>query len=77
MSAHDHTSIVPGCYRCELGQDEARDARADAEREAQEAWLQYRDRYMRTNRLNAKRASSQMRRREFIAGYLAAEGIES
>lgn len=24
MTPHDHTTIVPGCYRCELGQDEAR-----------------------------------------------------
>lgn len=22
MTSHDHTTIVPGCYRCELGQDE-------------------------------------------------------
>ena len=24
MTAHNHRTIVPGCYRCELGQDEAR-----------------------------------------------------
>jgi hypothetical protein len=23
MTTHDHTSYVPGCYRCELGRDEA------------------------------------------------------
>jgi hypothetical protein len=23
MTPHDHTTRVPGCYRCELGQDEA------------------------------------------------------
>lgn len=22
MTAHDHRTIVPGCFRCELGQDE-------------------------------------------------------
>jgi hypothetical protein len=22
MSAHDHTTIVPGCYRCDLNKDE-------------------------------------------------------
>lgn len=26
MTAHNHRAIVPGCYRCELGQDEARAA---------------------------------------------------
>lgn len=26
MTQHNHTTIVPGCYRCELGQDEAADA---------------------------------------------------
>lgn len=23
MTAHDHRTIIPGCYRCELGRDEA------------------------------------------------------
>lgn len=26
MTPHDHTTRVPGCYRCELGLDEAMDA---------------------------------------------------
>ncbi len=77
MSAHDHTSIVRGCYRCELGQDEALDARADAEREAEAAWIDYRNRRSLRMGLTPRRARSQTRRREFIAGYLAAEGIES
>jgi hypothetical protein len=33
MTAHDHREIVPGCYRCELGRDEARDAIEDHLRE--------------------------------------------
>lgn len=68
MSQHDHRTAVPGCYRCELGQDEARAARQEAVEEAQAAWLRYRDhpdqRWMKRR---------QMRRRDFIAGYLANE----
>lgn len=26
MTAHDHTTYVPGCFRCELSRDEAQDA---------------------------------------------------
>lgn len=40
------------------------------EREAQKAWIAYRNDYQRRNYLNARQAASQMRRREFIAGYL-------
>lgn len=29
MTAHNHRTIVPGCYRCDLGRDEARDAMAE------------------------------------------------
>ena len=29
MTPHDHTTLVPGCYRCELGRDEALDALGD------------------------------------------------
>jgi uncharacterized protein YecT (DUF1311 family) len=43
---------------------------ADLE-DAQTAWLKCRDDYMRTNHLNRRRAGSQMRRREFIAGFMA------
>lgn len=28
MTPHDHRTLVPGCYRCELGRDEVRDAEA-------------------------------------------------
>lgn len=28
MSAHDHTTRVPGCFRCELSADEAESAMA-------------------------------------------------
>lgn len=30
MTPHDHREFVSGCYRCELGRDEARDAAVDA-----------------------------------------------
>lgn len=26
MTPHDHRTLVPGCFRCELGQDESKDA---------------------------------------------------
>lgn len=29
MTPHNHREYVPGCYRCELGRDEARDAETD------------------------------------------------
>lgn len=29
MSAHSHREVVPGCYRCELNEDEARHALLD------------------------------------------------
>lgn len=45
------------------------------EQEAQAAWLAYRDDYMRRRALSRRRAGSQMRRREFIAGYLAARSV--
>lgn len=38
MTAHLHAALVPGCFRCELGQDEAawavQEAAEDAAREA-------------------------------------------
>ena len=39
---------------------------------AQAAWIAYRDDYMRKNYVNKRQASSQLRRREFIAGFMAA-----
>jgi hypothetical protein len=37
VTAHTHARHEPGCYRCELGADEAREAEADARREARDA----------------------------------------
>lgn len=34
MTAHVHSQIIPGCYRCELGRDEARAAAREARTEA-------------------------------------------
>ena len=73
MTHHNHRELVPGCYRCDLNRDEIESARQEVLAEAQAAWIRYRDEYQRTNYLNARRAASQMRRREFIAGYLANE----
>lgn len=33
MTPHDHRTFVPGCYRCELGRDEAHDAEVEELRE--------------------------------------------
>jgi hypothetical protein len=76
MSAHTCKTITPGCYRCELNLDEIRAIEQEIREEAQAAWLAYRDGYQRAHHLNGRRAASQMRRREFIAGYLAANNIE-
>lgn len=77
MTAHTCTTITPGCYRCELGRDEVEHAIQEARADAQTAWLEYRDRYTRSHCLTPRQVASQLRRREFIAGYLAAEGIEA
>lgn len=76
MTAHTHTTLVPACYRCDLNRDEMAQIERDIREEAQAAWIAYRDDYQRTNYLNARQAASQMRRREFIAGYLAAWDIK-
>ena len=77
MSAHTCKTITPGCYRCDLNADEVRAAEQEVRDEAQAAWLSYRNAYQRANYLNGRQAASQMRRREFIAGYLAANDIEA
>src|SRR5690625_2884670 len=42
MTQHLHNTHVPGCYRCELREDEARDhAQDDARAEAQRRWPSY------------------------------------
>ncbi len=33
MSQHTHTTFVPGCFRCDLGRDEAEFARQEEERD--------------------------------------------
>ena len=68
MSAHTCTTFTEGCYRCDLSRDEVR-AQEEIRAEAQEAWMAYRDGPM----CNWPRR--QIRRREFINGYLAANGI--
>jgi hypothetical protein len=34
VTEHDHTTIVPGCYRCDLNKDEVRDGATDTIKEA-------------------------------------------
>ena len=75
MSAHICKTLTAGCYRCELNLDEIHAVEQEVIAEAQAAWLTYRDEYQRTHHLSGRRAASQMRRREFIAGYLAANEI--
>lgn len=75
MSAHTCTELTEGCYRCELNLDEIHAIQNEIREEAQAAWLAYRDQYQRSHYLNARQTASQMRRREFIAGYLAANEI--
>lgn len=72
MSAHTHTVITPGCYRCELNADEMEAAEQELAVDAQEAWLTYRDEHARRRALNARQVGHQLRRRDFIAGYMEA-----
>lgn len=71
MTAHLHSTHVEGCYRCDLSRDETEAIEAEIAAEAQAAWLAYRDDYMRRRAMSARRAGHQLRRREFIAGYVA------
>lgn len=72
MTAHTCVGLTDGCYRCELNRDEIESIEREVASDAQKAWLAYRDDYMRTHYLSKKQASSQMRRRDFIEGYKAA-----
>ena len=52
MSAHTHSTLTPGCYRCDLGREEAAWAEQEAaEQAAREAacpghiWVQFTSRY--------------------------------
>lgn len=76
MSEHRCTKPTEGCYRCDLNRDEVAAAEAEARADAQAAWLAYRNRRALMRGLSPERAARQMRRRDFVAGYLAAEGIE-
>lgn len=77
MSAHTCTELTDGCYRCDLNRDEMRAMVEEVRAEAEAAWLAYRDRYQKSRPwADAKRLGRQMRRRDFIAGYLAASEIE-
>lgn len=69
MSAHTHRELVDGCYRCDLNRDELEANREEDERDAQAAWIEYRDSYMR--RVGLERGRRHLRKREFIAGFLA------
>lgn len=71
MTAHTCKTLTDGCYRCELNRDEIEAIETENREDAQVAWLTYRDNYMRANHLSRRRAGSQMRRREFIAGFIA------
>lgn len=66
MSAHTCTTLTEGCYRCDLGRDEMAAIEVEIRNDAEAAWRGYRDGPMR----NWPRR--QIRRREFINGYLAA-----
>ena len=50
----------------------------DSTKKAERAWLAYRDEYQRRRPwVTPRRASRQLRKRDFIAGYIAAaEGVE-
>ena len=39
MTQHTHTTVTPGCYRCELGQDEM----SAIERERDQDWAEFRE----------------------------------
>lgn len=69
MSAHDCKELTAGCYRCELNRDEIEANRAEDEREALTAWYAYRNSY--TLRVGLERGKRQLRRRDFIAGFMA------
>ncbi|PTL55738.1 hypothetical protein [Paraconexibacter algicola] len=63
MTAHDHRTFVPGCYRCELGRDEAMDAlvaeRDEALAEVETAWTEGYDAAVHMLRVGASCASGQ------------------
>lgn len=76
MTAHTCTEWNPGCYRCDLGRHEVEMSIRETREEAQILWVEYRNRRSLKRGLNPRRAARQMRRRDFIAGYLWSQGIE-
>ena len=72
MNTHACTTLTDGCYRCELNRDEVEAAQQEIATEAQAVWLEYRNEYAMRRNMGARSISSQLRRREFIAGYMAA-----
>jgi hypothetical protein len=75
MSTHDCKTLTDGCYRCDLNRDEMQSVEDDVRKKAQAAWLAYRNDFQRKRYLTGRQTASQMRRRDFIAGYLAANEI--
>lgn len=65
MTAHLCTETTPGCYRCELRNDEMAAIAAEDQADAQAAWTEYRDDFLGSGN------RTQLRRREFIAGFIA------
>lgn len=65
MTAHTCKELTDGCYRCELNRDEIEAAQEEDRQDAEAAWLVYRDQFM------SGHPRRQLRRREFIAGFLA------
>lgn len=65
MSAHDCKELTDGCYRCELNRDEM-----------EAAWIEYRNRetFWAFYPDEARRATRRLRKREFIAGFMAGRG---
>lgn len=79
MTAHTCTTLTPGCYRCEINRDEIEAAQQEIRDEAEAAWLVYRNEHMRrawgASGRDAHRVQRQLRKREFMAGYLAAHDL--
>lgn len=72
MTAHTCKTLTDGCYRCELNRDEIEAIEAENHEDAQAAWLTYKADYAAEHSYaNDRRRGRQMRRREFIAGFMA------
>ena len=67
MTEHTCKEFTPGCYRCELNKDEMAHIDQENRDDAEVAWVKYRDKTLRSTSLDRR----QIRKREFIAGFLA------